>query len=755
MNLQLVKSWVMRAVRQWAHGIALSCACVGAFAASAHAATGEANDDVSLRQVKVSFADLGVGSMDLRGVQPMAGVNLGTRMDEVVVAAKLRLRLTYSPSMLPDLSHLRVSLNGQVLAALPLPHDQSGREIEREVELDPRYFSDYNELRFDLIGHYTLDCENLQHSSLWASISQHSELELSFRPLELRNELSYLPAPFFDRRDNRRVELPVVLPARPSRALVRSVGVAASWFGMLADYRGARFPVSFDALPSRHALVFATNASRPAQLQLADVQQPTVSIIDHPTQAGVKLLVFQGRDDAQLQRAVEGVTLGSPVLSGTSATITAVKYERRAAYDAPRWVRTDRPVKLGELVDSPLQLQGSGVQPAPIRVNLRLPPDLFTWNHAGVPVDLRYRYTAPVERDNSLLSVSINNQLLRSYRLRSEADTANGGKLLVPLLQSPGVQQSEGLLIPAFQMASNNQMQFQFAMEYRRDSYCSTEVADNARQSIDPDSTIDLTSFPHYTAMPNLALFANAGYPFTRYADLAETVIVLPDLTSAEHLEQLFFVLGRMGRHTGAVATRYRLVDVADAKQAEDADLLILSGERSNELLATWGKDLGLVLSAPQRKYRQEPIAAGVFGFDREERAGGQAHVEVAASGSLGAFISFESPLTSGRTVVALAGTDDAAARSLVATLENDGKVSEVRGDLAIVRATAVQSYQGEDVYYVGSLSWWKRVWFHISRHPVLLTLIALTLAVVVAMWAYGWLQRRVTRRLAATNAQS
>src|SRR5262245_53518766 len=65
--------------------------------------------------VKLTFGELGAGQMELRGSQPIAAVHFGTRMDEVITGAKLRLRMTYSPSMLPELSHLRVSLNGQVL----------------------------------------------------------------------------------------------------------------------------------------------------------------------------------------------------------------------------------------------------------------------------------------------------------------------------------------------------------------------------------------------------------------------------------------------------------------------------------------------------------------------------------------------------------------------------------------------------------------------------------------------------------------
>lgn len=705
---------------------------------------------------QITFAQLGAPTLELRGTRPSATVNLGVRGDEVVMAAKLRLRFTYSPALLPQLSHLRVSLNDQVLAALALPADQSGREIEREVALDPRYFTDYNQIRFDLIGHYAMECEDSTHSSLWATLSQFSELEVTLRKLELRNDLSLLPAPFFDRRDNRRLDLPIVLPAQPSRNIVRSAGIAASWFGVLADYRGARFPVTFADIPPRHALVFATNSSRPAQLQLPEVREPTVSLIDHPADASAKLLVFQGKDEAQLQQAVQGVVLGNPVLSGPSATVTAVQYQKREPYDAPRWLRTHRPVRLGELVESPQQLQTSGISPAPIRINLRLPPDLFAWNQSGVPMDLRYRYTAPHELDSSALNVSVNEQLLRSYRLRTESQSGTARKILVPLLGSDTTQHSEEVLIPAFQLASNNQLQFRFALDPQRQGPCSHVPLDQARQSIDPDSTIDFSEFPHYTAMPNLALFANAGYPFTRYADLAETAIVLSDTTRTAALEQLFFLLGRMGRQTGAVAMSYQLLNAEQALQAGDVDLLLLTGEATNELLARWEQDPALIVNGGDRRFREQEPAPRLQNVSLSSERGTARDVQVAlnATGSLGAFISFESPLSGDRTVVALAGTDDAAGQALVAALEDDGKVPSIRGDLAVIRNDTVQSYQGQSLYYVGSLSVGKRLWFHLSQHVVLLTLVALGVIVLIALLLYGGLQRRVAGRLADSARQ-
>jgi hypothetical protein len=114
----------------------------------------------------------------------------------------------------------------------------------------------------------------------------------------------------------------------------------------------------------------------------------------------------------------------------------------------------------------------------------------------------------------------------------------------------------------------------------------------------------------------------------------------------------------------------------------------------------------------------------------------------------MGALMSFESPVSRGRTVVALLGSDDGAATAVIAALSDDSKVALIRGDLTLVRGTELQSRQGSQVYFVGSLSWWQWLWFHFSRHALLLTLVCLVTAIAAALLIYGWLQRLASRRL-------
>ncbi|MFY9509473.1 MAG: cellulose biosynthesis cyclic di-GMP-binding regulatory protein BcsB, partial [Rubrivivax sp.] len=517
--------------------------------------------DPALQTQTVKLRDIGAyNAIELRGVDHSVWLPMSVRLDETVVSAKLRLNYTFSPSLLPDLSQLKVMIDDQPLATIVAQKAGLGAPQRAELELDPRYFVDHAKLRLQFIGHYTMDCEFPQHTSLWASVANDSTLELVTRRLVLRNDLALLPAPFFDARDGRRLELPFVFARQPSLASVKSAAVLASWFGGLAAYRGAQFPVLFDVLPKRHAIVLATNDERPAGLALPKVEVPTLMVASLPDDPASKLLLVLGKDAAQLEQAALGLVLGQAVLSGERAELKSLKLPPpRTAYTAPNFVPTGGSVKLGQLVASPGELQVRGQTLNPIRINLRLPADIFNWEASGMPVDLRFRYTPPRETGQGSLGVSINDQYVQSFRL-APAGSA---------------QTTRKLTVPAFQLGSNNQLQFNFDLPPSDDGKCRNSSA--AQAAIDPDSTLDLSGIEHYAALPNLALFANGGFPFTKFADLAQTALVLPDTPQAAEVQAALAALGQMGAVTGAAATRLTVLPASQVKQAGDRDLLVVA----------------------------------------------------------------------------------------------------------------------------------------------------------------------------------
>lgn len=351
----------------------------------------------------MTFRQLGARyPLQLRGVNGVNGVVFSVRGDRVVTAAEVDLVYSYSPALLPDLSQINVLINEEVVASLPVAREKGGTLQRQTVSIPAHLVTEFNRLNVQLIGHYTTDCEDPGHSSLWATVSNTSELRLVTQPLVQQNDLAQLPRPFFDRRDVRRLDLPFVFASRPDAAYLEAAGTISSWFGSLADYRGATFRVTQGVIPaSGNAIVVLRGSDRVAGLETAGAAGPTISVVENPNDPYGKLLLVMGRDSEELKTAAMALAVGADALSGDSASIRDfVQLAPRRPYDAPKWLPSSGPVPLGELV-TPEILNVAGYTPDTIRVPLRLPPDLFGWDEKGVPLDLRYRYTRPQTDDRS------------------------------------------------------------------------------------------------------------------------------------------------------------------------------------------------------------------------------------------------------------------------------------------------------------------------------------------------------------------
>ncbi len=687
------------------------------------------------------------GPIKLRGQDPNGTLNVAVRNDEVVTGARLRLVYTYSPSLIYSLSHLKIFLNGEVIATLPMDKDLAGQTVTKDVDLDPRLFTDFNRIGVQMIAHYTLDhCEDPYHTSLWTDISPDTTLTLTTSSIALPNSLALLPAPFFDRRDNRALLVPFVLPAHADPQTLRAAGVVSSWFGALAGWRGARFPVVQAPPADAHAIAFALPNAMPDGLKLGEIKGPTVIVMPNPAsppESGRKLLVIAGRDTKELQEAANALVLGQVGMSGDQAIVKSVDLgPDRRPYDAPNWSPVDRPVTFKELVTDPSQLEAAGFNPPAIRVDMRLPPDLFAWARHSVPLNVHYRYTAPSSYNDSVLNIGVNDQLLRSVRLRPADPSGVERQFNVPLLSGSEARGAEELRVPALRIGSTNQFQFQFHMDSQKTGLCVSAATDSARAAVDPDSTIDFSQFVHYTAMPNLAFFATSGFPFTRMADMADTAVVMSDTPDAHDIEAMLTMLGQMGRWSGLPALRVSLVPASAVESVRDRDLLVIATGSAGELMAKWGKGLPMLIE------RSENDLALREATDRPKPNGPLGRAAMSVNGPTAAFVAFQSPYTKGRSVVALAANSSDRLGDLLDVLGDDAKVGEVRGDLTVVRQKIVASLTVGDTYYVGHLPWYAWLWVHISKYPALMALAGILAGLFVALTVFWALGRLAAHRL-------
>ncbi|WPN47371.1 MULTISPECIES: cellulose biosynthesis cyclic di-GMP-binding regulatory protein BcsB [unclassified Pseudomonas] len=692
--------------------------------------------------------------MSLRGVESTDSVNFDVRADSIVTGAKLTLQYTYSPSLLADLSQINVMVNDEVAASLPLPKENAGQLQKQVVDIPAHLITEFNRLSLQFVGHYTMGCEDPQHSSLWAKISNATELSIEVSPLALPNDLSIMPLPFFDRRDARALNLPFVFAGTPDNTTLEAAGALSSWFGAQASYRGATFSSRFNQIPAHGnavVLLSGPGALQVGGLSLPEAKGPTLTVMTNPNDANGKLLVIIGRDGAELKQAATALVLGSQALSGSSVVIDRLdQVQPRKPYDAPNWLPGDRPVKLGELLPAK-QFNVSGYNPGDITVPLNFAPDLFTWRDEGAPLHLKYRYTPQEKSTNSSFIVSFNDGLIQSQNLLSQDKLDSG--VLSALKLNDTLDREIRVRLPLNSVALQSRLQLRYMFDYIKQGECGDIIIDNMRGSVDPESTLDLSGYDHFMAMPNLGVFKDAGFPFTRLADLSETAVVLPDNAGAPELDAYLTVLGRFGQSTGYPATAVLVIQAAQIQAAADKDLLVLASGANQPLLTQWADQLPAAGNDGQQSFHLSDLPMRVRDWFSPDPEANQRKARLALAFSGGQpstyLTGFESPLKSGRSVVVIAsGKPAGLADATNALIGGEDYSQSIQGSLVVVRGKTIEPLVADEQYYVGSLSPIKYLQWMLSRHVLLTMLLTGVGVLLLSCLAYLSLRSRAKRRL-------
>ena len=727
-----------------AHAQAPSRVAIVQPAAQADAATPAAPGGV--RQFRLSLKDLQFrNAIRLQGTSGEVGIPFGMRRDEVVTGANLVLTFAYSPAMLPDLSQLVVIMNGEVVRAIQLQRAGAGG-VSLTIPINPVFFlPGDNQLNLRLVGHYSRDCEDPMHSSLWANISNvRTFFQISTQHLPVRADLAMLPAPFFDKYSPGPFSIPFVFGGAPSNGELEAAASAASWFGAMASYRGYAFKPMIAAIPQGNAVVFLTTA-RPIPGLPVNIGGPSIGVVKNPNDPYGLLLLVMGRDERELKQAAAVLASGSGLLAGQFSPVDGARVPAYGPYSAPRWLRTDRPVKLGELID-PQNLQGLGLPPGPLNASFRVAPDLFFWPRGGARLDMRYRYPAAewLDKYRSRLDVSMNGQYLQSLPLSGPGlwNRLTGGGVVSYVSKAR-------LSLPNYVLFGQNELSFYYDLMLANKKACEGTIPTSVRTSILPDSTIDLTGAYHATRLPNLAFFAGAGFPFTKRPDLGETVVVVATQPSLPEIEAFLALMGRFGDSTGAPATSVTVTRSADGAQFDGKDILVLGPW-------TLAQSTALFRNAPiswqngrLHVAERAPIDR-VFDFLSPYDVDRPDDVEDFLSGATGfqGIAGYRSPFDSAHSVVAILASDPITLPDLVYGLADRKVNAQVQGDLSLVNGDGMMSYHVGPSYWSGSLPIWLKVGYWLSERPLLMGFSAILIALFLSGPLYLLLKAQQRKRL-------
>lgn len=704
-----------------------------------------------MTQRRVTLKDLQIKTpIRLAGTRGEIGISFGVPANQVVTGANLTLNFAYSPTLIEDLSQLVVLLNGEVVTSIRLDRANSGGQ-SLLIPVNPAQFlSGANQLNLRLLAHYSRDCEDSFHSSLWANISNvRSYLDLSTQTLPLSRDLARLPAPFFDKYENGSLRLPFIYAGAPTNAELEASASLASWFGGLASYRGYAFKPVYGHLPRGNAVVFVTPNRRIAGLN-PNIAGASLALVPNPIDPNAQLLLVMGRNDRELKLAAAAITAGRGVLGGAYASVGSARIPSYQRYAAPRWLRTDRPVRLGEFV-SGYALEGRGIPPGPLATQFRVAPDLFFWPRSGANLDLRYRYpSAPwLDERGSRLDLSINGQYLKTLSLANrgwlDSWTGRGG--------ATSQTANASVILPRYNLFGQNELIFDYNIIIANKQKCTGTLPDNVRVSILPDSTIDLTHAYHALHMPDLATFANAGYPFTIRPDLAETAVIMGEQANETTVEAFLQVMGRFGDSTGAAANRVTVTRSVDQNQLADKDILVIGDLPMARSEALFGNAPVRFEDGRLHVTERSPLVRffDLFSpFDRDTTD--KAEEFLFATDTFSGIVSFQSPFESARTVIAILAKDPATLPQLVEDLADVKINAQVQGDLSVVDGEGMSSFMVGDGYWVGSLPIWMKVAYWFSQRPLILALSGFLVALLVSGPIYMMLKRQERRRLSAVE---
>jgi cellulose synthase (UDP-forming) len=711
----------------------------------------------------LTLSDLGISNnIVLHGADAFDTIHFSLPRTQLVKTATLHLRYHASPGLIPSVSHLKVSLNGTLFATIPVTstqpaaspqnpaptantaHSENNSLLESTVTLPADLLTRSNDLTFEFIGQYATKCEDPSHPTLWAQIDNRSTIEFAGSLIPIEDDLKLLPAPFYDSKVNLRPTIPIAFLTQPSPKALQAAGIVASWFGVLADSRPIRFPVSIGAIPPGNAIVIGESAATlPASLEMTTISGPSIAIRANPTDPYSKVLVLTGDSSDDVLTAAIALALQQSLLQGALVRVPSIQMPApRNPDDAPRWLSTDRINRIGDVAQTnTFDTDGS----SPVAMYLRLPPDLYYSyrNRQNLALHLSYRYNAIPLSNGSSLKVSVNDAYASSTPLPRSDNASTQLDAVVPVPISDLRPFSNSVL-----------MRFLFAQSKKDDCPDTTQdPSNNLSGAILKDSYLDLQGIPHWATLPNLEIFANAGYPFTRRADLADTAIILPDTPAAEEIEMYLALMGHFSAQTGYPVLNVSVTNADGMTSNAGKDYLVIGTvddqsaiRRLNQSLPVGIDGSGLHIQDTQGFFSQLQHAWWkVRSSDRVQS--GQLET---AGGLPDALIEgIEWPVRSSRSVVVIALRDKDVVPNFLSVFLKASQSSDVSQSVSVLHDSRFTSYRiGNDVYHVGSLSTWVKANLLFEQYQWLMAACVLFFCFLLAIILRAILRKKARARL-------
>lgn len=702
---------------------------------------------------RITLKDMGVQSVaELRGPHAYYSVHFTLPHTQLPRHASLKVSYHFNRSIGPHAGSIQVRLNNTPLADIfpsAIPQEDNQYDIA-DLPVSPDILIRDNDITFEYSAKGVIPTADKGKAMTSVSVGASSVLEIASSPIPFKNDLSLLPLPLFDSDLQTTTTIPFVFLSQPDAGTLQAAGIVASWFGVLAGSKPIRFTVSIGQIPPGNVVIFANKSLNSSATVETQSEGAALTIKTNPSDPTGSALILAGGDDDQLLTVARTLSMmkgtihsatgeAAPLLGDSMQISDFAMPATRKADDAPRWLPSDRLVSLWNY-SSQSMMQGDGSKPLP--VYFRVPPDLYYGENQNLQLNVTYRYSARSIMVGSALRMFVNGALVNETPLSPGSDTRDGRRQV--------------LLPVATMRPFGNTLLFNFDFDAKRFASGADDPGSELKGAILRNSSLDLRGLDHWAEMPNLELFANAGFPFTQLADLSQTVVVLPLHPSEKEIALFLHLMSHCGTQTGYPALRMEVAVPSDMTRA-DRDYLVLGTISNQPAFAALESQLPVTFDSDGIHVRQSD------GFldklrkewqrllnrvDEDKQPSNDDAVPSAVIEGI------QSPFGAGHSVVIVALRDDSAQEEFTSAFFERSQSSDVAHSVSLLRGGHFYSYALDtNDYHIGDISRYTLMRIWLAEYFWIMVPAVLLFSLVLGSWTHEYLKRRGAFRLRIAQA--
>ncbi len=677
------------------------------------------------------------------------------------VSLHLNLQLYNSNKLKAERSQLVVYINDYYVKQVTLDPVNSTQNVKFAIA--PEYLvNGYNRLTFKVAQHYTDEqCEDWAAPELWTQIdSVKTVLTLRYRTKNAETSLARLNTLLNDRLGDYNISF-----LRADKAVTNEYlywgAVAAQGVKLRLGYvpmhieeqwvipyqwpiktkpANAKFNIDPETL-KQDAILLGTRQ----QLQnlvapeiLAEIKGAYLGLFQQDVKKQNFILVASGLDEQQVSNAVKAFSLMRNLFpDGHQTIIKDIHFPPKEDLLPLQTIVSGQNYLFSQLGFVSQVMDASHER---VKLDFRLPADLYSTENAMVTLRLNLTYGAAIRKD-SVINLLLNGVFNHAIRLK-EIDGAHYGnyQIKIPLRDfNPGL----------------NTLTFDAVLTPSEYGKCTFVQRRNLKVTLYQDSMISFPMAGQAVSLPDLRLLRQAGYPVVKNGKADNTYIQLLD-QSSDTIQTAWHFVARM-----AVFSQTPLFDMQiglGGQKGKRRNLVLIGSDSGNAEVFT---DAPMTLGQWNRfpyQYKEtyhkpeEPwlrwLERVVFkdnilplaNFDKSE------NIEITQSGGLGKqflLMSYPSKIKKDGVVLALLTEKENSLYSGFTTLLFSGLWERMWGDI-FIWDTRKQFYSAREgsTFIVGQNNINLDLIMHFSRHPWQWTLIVVSLLVLISGVIYKLLVR-------------